>query len=752
MPNRALLLVVLTLASACHKSDPQAPLAPGQPGQQPGQPSQPKPAVLAAPVAVAELEPNDFQRAQLIPARAIVSGTIAPPRPRSSDEDWYRVAPEPGTTLALEVSLKGAPALELEVLDRDRNRLIKVHAPEGEGAFVPAVACSEACFVLVSGAVAGPYTLTVLGAPPAAGRELEPNGRAVDANELAAGTPMQATFTSGDDEDWYRLIIAAPQPGQFLRVEVSAVSGVRPELEVRALADGALLATLRSTGPGEALFVRDLALGLGDEKPAAASAALGAGSAVDAGSAAAASGSAAAAETADAGASAAAQPEDGGAAMRAAIAPPAPSAGPAANPGAPAANSNAAAANPNSTAMNPSAPAANANAPAANPNGPSADPSAPAAPAPPPSPSAPLAAAPVPAASPLAAPPIAAPPIAAPPIAAPPIAAPPIAAPPIAAASTGYYLVLKSGWLVAAPKAKPTRGASQRVPYTLLVTVESGPPDLEREPNDDPAHASPLSAQGTATGYLAPAGDADWYRLHADAPMVLRVELTGLDRADLELSVWGPPQKSAEPALRSADQGAGKPVLLARANEGGVKEGEVLPAVGIPAGDSFIKVESALRQLEGRWVRDGEDRANVYKLTAALTPDDGASEREPNNDPDTAQPLTLPIDVKGFIWPHKDLDVFRFHVGPDHAPISVHLSAVRGVDLSLRLFELKPGKTKAGANAVNAEVIGSADAAHGEGEEQLLEVPMREGDYAVEVSSPHGKDASPTKPYQLTIR
>ena len=82
-------------------------------------------------------------------------------------------------------------------------------------------------------------------------------------------------------------------------------------------------------------------------------------------------------------------------------------------------------------------------------------------------------------------------------------------------------------------------------PYTLTASLEQGPPDLEQEPNDDPQHATPIET--TATGYLAPAGDLDWYRVHSEKPAVLRAEVTGLERADIELAVYGP---AAQPAGR----------------------------------------------------------------------------------------------------------------------------------------------------------------------------------------------------------
>jgi hypothetical protein len=531
------VLLVCALLAACRKSAPEEP---------PKAPPPPKPG-LEAPVIVKELEPNDYQRAQQIPPRAVVEGTLSAPR----DDDWYRVAVT-GAPLALRVEVRprGEAPLqgELEIYDRDRNRLLRVHAP----GVIPAVACVESCFVKVSGAGPAPYLLTVLGAPPVAGQELEPNNRAVDANELQPGKPMQGTYLSADDEDWYKLPLPPVNPGDFLRVEVSGVEGVRPELEVRALSDAASLATFRAPAAGAGIFLRNLSLRLGGE------------------------------------------PADGG------VAPPA-----------------------------------------------------------------------------------------------------------------GYHLVLKA----------KGRGAPLS-PYTLTATLENGPPDMEVEPNDDAQHATPL--QSTASGYLAPAGDQDWYTVHADAGMVMRVEVTGVERADLELSVLDAERK-----------------VLARANEGGPKEGEVLPSIGVQAGDSFVLVQAAARNLDGKWVRDGEDRQNPYKLQISLAPDDGSTDREPNNDVATAQEIAVPASVKGWIWPRKDVDMYKFHLAAGHAPVNFRLSAVRGVDLMLRLYELHGAK---------AEVIGSADSSKGEGEEQILSVPLKEGDYAVEVSSPRHKDASATQPYLLSVQ
>lgn len=665
----AVVLTLLVAAPACRRTpEPAAEASPAALARQAG--------ALAPPTQLDEVEPNDAQHAQGVPERAIVSGSIAPPRRGAADDDWYRITPGPGRLLALRVELGpradgGAPSLDasLDVYDRDRNRVLHARATAAEPALVPAVACLEACFVRVSGTLPAAYRLTLLAAPPRDGEELEPNDRAVDATPLAAGAAAQGTFFAPDDEDWYRVVAAGPKPDEFLRAEVSAVPGVRPELELRALSDGALLATFRASAAGEGIALRDLALPQPAPPAAPAEAA------------------------ADAGGGAAIDPDAGTLASAGAAA----DAGPAAAPGPPSPVPAAAPASAPTMAASP-APAASASA----------------------APAASASVAPAASAS-----------------AAPTASASPAAGSPLAAATplAGYYFVLRPGWVSAdKPGGRPRRVADPRTPYALRTSLEAGPPDLEQEPNDDAAHATDLSG-GSRSGYLSPAGDVDWYRIRAAVPSLLRVEVSALQRADVELSVW-------LPAARPGD----KPVLLARANEGGVREGEILPAVGIPAGDALVKVESAQRNLDGKWLRDGEDRDTLYRLTASLVPDDGAHDREPNDDLAHAQVVALPAKVTGTIWPKRDVDVYRFRVSEGRPPLDLRVSAVRGVDLMLTLREVRQGRD----GQERAEIIGTADQVRGEGEEALLSVPLKPGDYTVEVSSPR-KEASASQPYTLTI-
>ena len=125
-----------------------------------------------------------------------------------------------------------------------------------------------------------------------------------------------------------------------------------------------------------------------------------------------------------------------------------------------------------------------------------------------------------------------------------------------------------------------------------------------------------------------------------------------------------------------------------------------------------------------------------------LIPEDGGLvEQEPNDA--TPQQVVLPFSVTGLIWPRSDVDNFRFHVPADHAPVDVVLSRVHGVDLMLRLKQF---------HGASEEIIGTSDRSRGEGEEKLLQVPLKEGDYGVEVSSPRNRDASRDQPYTLSVK
>jgi hypothetical protein len=85
--------------------------------------------------------------------------------------------------------------------------------------------------------------------------------------------------------------------------------------------------------------------------------------------------------------------------------------------------------------------------------------------------------------------------------------------------------------------------------YTLHVRAELAKEGTETEPNDDPAHASPLP-EGLTTGFLPP-GDTDVFRYTPTAPTALDLEVTPPDRVNVKLEVL---TADGQP-LASADEG-----------------------------------------------------------------------------------------------------------------------------------------------------------------------------------------------------
>src|SRR5438445_414565 len=318
---------------------------------------------------------------------------------------------------------------------------------------------------------------------------------------------------------------------------------------------------------------------------------------------------------------------------------------------------------------------------------------------------------------------------------------------------------MRRAWLVAALLCACREKGAAPVPAAESPAAPAPPERIrEQEPNDRAVDATPLQPGKPMRGTYLSADDEDWYRLELkpSAMDALRIEVTAVAGARPELEVRALADASLLATFRGTDEllvrdlsvhladlrdgglgdrGVADGVVADRGDaDGGLTDGG-FPA-GVAAGGGYYLV------LKGHTRRGAP--LTPYTITTALEAGAPDLEIEPNDEVATAPVLALPIQVKGWIWPRKDVDVFRFHVGAGHAPVNLVLAAVRGVDLQLRLYELRGERPP--------EVIGSSDARRGEGEEKLIAVPLKEGDYAVEVSSPRNKDASATQAYTLTVQ
>lgn len=642
--------------------------------------------VAAGPSQLSEKEPNGRgEQAQTVGQSAIVVGSLTAD-PSKPDEDWYLLQPAAPQQVDVTVSGINGQDVVLSVFDQDRNPVLTVNSEgEGKGERFPNLSLVNKLYVRVSGAkkgAGGAYTMTVLYSPPVNGFEREPNDRAVDATPLQLGDQVKGFIGHSGDEDWYRIEL----PTAAVQEPAPAPqpdSAPAPNMPTTP----SIAPTPNPTPPGEP-----------GTPPAAGTASGGE----------------------------AAQPAPG-------------------EPGTPTPPDNQPSTDPNALAATPDqAVQAQPDQVAAN----DADGSVPSAaiPAAPPAPTAETAAAPEPEPE-------------------QPGAALRIEASGVKGAKLQLsvlteaeaslfdvkgnddegltlrnigvrpsdrvvYVVVKSAWSGSGKEAK--RGYSTETPYTLSVSLEPEGANAEYEPNDDLAHATPLPRDGYREGFLSPKTDSDYYVLKMDQPVLATFGLSGVDRVDLALEV-----------VRPKDGGGEETVL--RANDGEVKEPEILNTVYCPA-ECYVKVMSASRKIDGKWVRDFENAEQPYRLTVSVIPDTGAEEREPNGAATEATPLTLGQPIRGTIQPRRDVDYYRIDLSNRlvRTSLKATLLGILKVDLGLYLHRLEDNGS--------LTLVQTSDRAKRE-QPEVIRYSAEPGIYLLEVrDSSRRYEANFQDRYQLTVQ
>ncbi len=291
------------------------------------------------------------------------------------------------------------------------------------------------------------------------------------------------------------------------------------------------------------------------------------------------------------------------------------------------------------------------------------------------------------------------------------------------------YVVLKSAWSGTGKDAR--RGYNADKPYTLTVSKEEAGANAELEPNDEIAKATPLPPNGFRDGFISPKGDVDYYVLRTEQPVLATFRLSGVERLDLVLSV-----------VKPTEDGKGEQVLL-RANDGGVKEPEILNNVYCPA-VCWVKVEGALRKVDGKLVRDYENSEQPYRLSATVKPDDGSEEREPNNTPEMATPIFLNRPIRGTVHPKKDVDFFRLDLSakPVKTPIKATVTGVLKLHIGLYLHRLREDG--------HLSLMQTADRGKGDAPE-IIRYSAEPGVYFLEVRDSKNRESNFQDPYQLTV-
>ncbi|MBI5547399.1 MAG: ABC transporter substrate-binding protein [Deltaproteobacteria bacterium] len=298
---------------------------------------------------------------------------------------------------------------------------------------------------------------------------------------------------------------------------------------------------------------------------------------------------------------------------------------------------------------------------------------------------------------------------------------------------TTYFVTVKSAWTGTGKDAR--RGYNGAVPYSIAITPEEAGSNAELEPNDEASKATLAPADGAKIGFFAPKGDLDYFAVRCERPSLLKVELSGVDRVDSVLSL-----------IQPNGEGGEKEEVLLRANDGGVREGEILVNVECgPGHDALLRVEAAPRQQAGKWVRDQDNPDESYRLSVTSRTDTGESEREANSEATTATPIELGKPLKGHIHPRKDVDYFQVDLSksPVKVPLKATVTGILKVDVALALYRVE-------GDASKPTLVQRSEKGKGE-QSETIRFAVEPGAYLLEVKDTKSLQSNFMDAYQLTV-
>jgi len=215
----------------------------------------------------AEAEPNGTlataQKIDLGLAHAmVVNGSITPgaePAGKGKDVDLYRlIIPEEAPPAAAGDATPALPdaarpttkrrltaivhpdlglPVTVDVLDDSGQALIGAPGSQpGEAEGIPSMVVTPGTYFLrvraAQAAAEGSYHVTLRLQPLEPGEELEPNGKATLATEIAPNGEAVGYFGSRHDQDWYRVPLDGLPEGSVLSADLEAVPGVTASLVV----------------------------------------------------------------------------------------------------------------------------------------------------------------------------------------------------------------------------------------------------------------------------------------------------------------------------------------------------------------------------------------------------------------------------------------------------------------------------------------------------------------------------------------
>ncbi|MFH1131944.1 MAG: serine/threonine-protein kinase, partial [Pseudomonadota bacterium] len=255
-------------------------------------------------------------------------------------------------------------------------------------------------------------------------------------------------------------------------------------------------------------------------------------------------------------------------------------------------------------------------------------------------------------------------------------------------------------------------------------------PIREQEPNNSADQATLLEPGKPVAGKLGKRigpteSDRDWYRFSVAGPenQVLKAQVSRIPNMDIVLELF---------------DHLGQEIISA--NSSGIGGPETITNWRVHNEEYFLLV----REIWESGVSPTENVTDTYRLHAELTHYFEGWEKEPNDNPDQANPIQIDTSTKAFLGAARDRDFFILQT--NNCQVSGEVSALPGVDL---LVTIKVGTRK--LKTFNRGKIGDPetfDQIKIKGQESLL-IQVRRKNQAV---LPTGQaPASLTVPYVLKI-
>ncbi len=263
--------------------------------------------------------------------------------------------------------------------------------------------------------------------------------------------------------------------------------------------------------------------------------------------------------------------------------------------------------------------------------------------------------------------------------------------------------------------------------YTLRISLRPAELDEEREPNDKPVQATPMSEDLLARGYFDPAGnllnlkdeknEVDWFSfeiLNSRKRQIANISLTAVPNVDSRLSLFD-------------ELG----YLIRSANSSGIGEMERLMSVGLLPGPYYIKVDT-----------DTIPQKNMkvgYLLRVELSEEQN-SEYEPNDRYIFANDVEFSRDLYGYFNPLGDVDWFQMSVyEPQPQVLSIRISPTEDIDPVLELY------------GSGEELIRTANDRGVDEGEIIKNIGVEEGIYYVKVYNQNPERDNPERRYTLLV-